>query len=571
MMRDIVKELNEVNKTYIFGEDTCTKISKLYNQELKNSLNKLQQYELILNEAYLPILSEDKLLNSIIDWPDIIKYGLSNNEAIEYFKNRSSMKDITLDRKYFFYELILNFCEKKDKRAQANDTIKILKLLIHNKIKNSSNFKIFTILYLRFIILSSKYKLVDDVFIISMNKEYLGMIKYNKEGFYSSILFFRAFFNKYNNKTPYYNEILDLFNIIIERMEQQFLKTPKPEFSALIGDIYKRINDVEKRDFFYKKEIDDFFKINENATVQNRMRFQLGYFPDKMNLSRDIKYRFDELKKLSIKNSNEIINNKDELFSMDRDSEMEEYLYKILEKVKISYEKEKDKNKLDYLIFCIFHEAYNIEQLNESNINKEGVSSIYLNTLSKISYKGQINKTKDINLNFFFMTIHYTITLFLNLDNEVNWVRKTKNKILQDLKRINLLDEHKEQYKISIKHFSNQNYMEFMYMAPALIENILKKYLIQIEGDVISYRAGHFTDKTLNQVMEELQKDSKCYMDKSILKLISYILIDSDGMNLRNEILHGNFKDKDFNKQNAMFIYIILIYLIRYFYYDEKI
>jgi DNA polymerase elongation subunit (family B) len=141
---------------------------------------------------------------------------------------------------------------------------------------------------------------------------------------------------------------------------------------------------------------------------------------------------------------------------------------------------------------------------------------------------------------------------------------------LENIKSLKILEGYEEQYKIAIHHFSNENYIEFMYMSPVLIENILKKYLIQIEGDSISYRNGKFTDKTLEQVIEKLLEDDKCYIDKTILKIISYILVDSNGMNLRNEILHANFSDDYFNKVNAMNIYIILIFLIRYFYSSKE-
>ncbi|WP_421716918.1 DUF4209 domain-containing protein [Arcobacter arenosus] len=70
--------------------------------------------------------------------------------------------------------------------------------------------------------------------------------------------------------------------------------------------------------------------------------------------------------------------------------------------------------------------------------------------------------------------------------------------------------------------------------------------------------------------MNQIIDDENCYIDKYILHYIFYILVVNDGLNLRNNILHGNFFDICFLKTNAMFIYMILIYLIRYFKYDQN-
>lgn len=138
----------------------------------------------------------------------------------------------------------------------------------------------------------------------------------------------------------------------------------------------------------------------------------------------------------------------------------------------------------------------------------------------------------------------------------------------KQVRGIKIIDEYRLQFTKAVKYFSDNQYMEFMYMSPTLIEIILKQYLYQINGDALSFRES-LVEKTLNQIIDELIKDDNCYIDKNILKYISYIMVENVGMNIRNEILHGNYKDDYFNIYQAMNLYIILIYLIRYFAYDQ--
>ena len=141
-MRDILKELDEVNKTYIL-EEYKTNFMITVENEKRNNLSELQKYELDLNENNFPILDRQKLFKSIIDWPDINKYNISDKDLIEYFKNRSLMENITLDRKYFFHELILSFCRGKDKKIYAKDKIEVNIPLI--KYKKTNSFAPFTL------------------------------------------------------------------------------------------------------------------------------------------------------------------------------------------------------------------------------------------------------------------------------------------------------------------------------------------------------------------------------------------------------------------------------------------
>lgn len=570
VMKDILKELDEVNKTYILKRVNCDLMKKVYEHELI-SLNKLQQYELVLNNNCFQVKTGEKLFNSIIDYPDINKYNISNNELIEYFKNRSLIEDVTLDRKYFFYELILNFASREDKRKYAKDTFDLLKELLQTRLKDNFNEDTFFIMYLRFIILNEHYKFKEDTFILDINKEYTKNINPELEFFYDSITFFRTFLGKYTkDKVAYYNEILNSFNIFTEIMSQEFLKT-RPIFSKVIGDIYNKIGDNDKKECFYKKKIDDFFKLLEDNTITNKLILQATSFDKVMNLSKDIKYRFDELKELHKKNSEFLSENKDKIFTSQNGILWEEFndiFNKAFENIKYKYENVDD--KIDYLCFDLFYAIFNSKQFEHHKNNKtedQVFAEVFFNNTVCMDFKGQLHKSKDKEFHSFFRSRFFFNNILLKLDDEKGFVKEIQGVILENIKSLKILDGFQEQYKIAIEHFKNENYIEFMYMGPVLIENILRKYLIQIKGDSVSYRNGEFKDKTLNQVIEKLLEDDKCCMDKTILKIISHILVDSDGMNLRNEILHANFHDDYFNKGNAMYIYIILIYLIRYFYY----
>ncbi len=327
-----------------------------------------------------------------------------------------------------------------------------------------------------------------------------------------------------------------------------------------------------------KKKIDDFFKIVENNTVKNKLILQMTSFENIMKLSKNIKYRFDELKELNKNNSKFLAQNKHKIFTSQNDIESEELstiFNKTLEDIKYKYEKVyvQIEDKIDYLCFNLFHSTFNSEAFehhkNSKTEDKRFIEAFF-NISVNMDYKGQLHKIKDKDFYSFFEIMVYFKNILLVLDYEKSFVKEIEGVILENIKSLKILEGYEEQYKIAIHHFSNENYIEFMYMSPVLIENILKKYLIQIEGDSISYRNGKFTDKTLEQVIEKLLEDDKCYIDKTILKIISYILVDSNGMNLRNEILHANFSDDYFNKVNAMNIYIILIFLIRYFYSSKE-
>ena len=166
-MRDILKELDEVNKTYIL-EEYKTNFMITVENEKRNNLSELQKYELDLNENNFPILDRQKLFKSIIDWPDINKYNISDKDLIEYFKNRSLMENITLDRKYLFHELILSFCRGKDKKIYAKDTFDLLKEVLQTRLKDNFKDSTFFILYLRFIIIKEIYNFGEDDFILDL-------------------------------------------------------------------------------------------------------------------------------------------------------------------------------------------------------------------------------------------------------------------------------------------------------------------------------------------------------------------------------------------------------------------
>lgn len=61
-MRNILKELDEFNKTYILKKDN-TDFMKIVEKGERDNLNELQRYELDLNESYFEFKTDEKLFN----------------------------------------------------------------------------------------------------------------------------------------------------------------------------------------------------------------------------------------------------------------------------------------------------------------------------------------------------------------------------------------------------------------------------------------------------------------------------------------------------------------------------
>lgn len=60
-MRNILKELDEFNKTYILKKDNTDFMKIVEKGGERDNLNKLQRYELDLNESYFEFKTDEKL------------------------------------------------------------------------------------------------------------------------------------------------------------------------------------------------------------------------------------------------------------------------------------------------------------------------------------------------------------------------------------------------------------------------------------------------------------------------------------------------------------------------------
>ena len=62
-MRNILKELDEFNKTYILKKDNTDFMKIVEKGGERDNLNELQRYELDLNESYFEFKTDEKLFN----------------------------------------------------------------------------------------------------------------------------------------------------------------------------------------------------------------------------------------------------------------------------------------------------------------------------------------------------------------------------------------------------------------------------------------------------------------------------------------------------------------------------
>ncbi|MCG3683859.1 DUF4209 domain-containing protein [Aliarcobacter butzleri] len=570
-MNSILNKLNQFNEFYVL-EQYQTKQMDTFDSNLLNELNVFQKYELSLNQEYFYINGYEKIDESIMEFGDIKNCNISFNELSAYLDKRLKTK-LSVDRKYFFQELLLNFCEQKDKLRYAKNVIETLKVLIENKLNTENEIDLILKLYMRYIILTERYQILDENFIIDINAKYIKRLD-THEDFYISINFFNKFFSKYKKNMTYYNSLINTFNSFTEQADTKLLNEyhPNKRYAARIAEIYEKINDYNKKVYFYQKEIDNTLEYCKDVTINNAFINQHILIDNLNYANKKTNYKVKELKELASKVADCISENYNKIFYSIENDEIQKNAQELFEIIKKEYERiEIHEEKIDYLLLSLFHSFYNKEQF-ENHIKNKKISFLdeVFSSATFTDHKGYSYSVKNKEAFTFF---NHSTTLINNilivLDNATKWVELATNIISEDIKTLKILDNYKIQYQKTIDNFKNKQYIEFMYMAPTLIENILKKFLIQINGDVLTFRADSLIEKTLNQIIAELIEDENCYIDKYILRYISYILVDNDGLNLRNNILHGNFSDNYFFKTNAMFIYVILIYLIRYFKYDQ--
>lgn len=573
-MNSILESLNNFNQNYILKIYQEEKIQD-FDEELINKLSKIEKYEFILNKSPLVICRYEDLYKHFIDFGKLNIHNITFDELSDYFKDKLKTK-ITLDRKYFFQELLLHFCEQQQKRIYAEDTIKELKLLIESKLTNiNTDYDLFLRLYVRYIILTKQFDFIDNNFIVNINNIYINNLNL-KENFLETIHFFKFIFKRYDKNMYCYRDLEDAFDCFVKKAEIEILNQNENVYrkEILIAEVYEILKNYNKKTIFYQKPIDNILFKYQNLSIDNIFQIQ-NIIDGSLKISKKINnYKAKELKLLASKIADLISKNANKFFvnKSANESEINEALLDFFYELKKGYEKSKNKEeKIDYLVFYFFHDLYKEERFN--NWCKDNEKSNFITSLFCMSYtnfKGYSYNVKDTKRFKFFNQNSCIINhLLFNLDIDTRWVDYTADVILQDIKTLNIISHHEKQYEKAINNFKDEQYIEFMYIAPALIENILKKFLHNIEGEFLSFRDNGLIEKTLNQIIEELINNSDCYMDKNILRYISYILVDNHGPNLRNEILHGNFNDNLFSKYNAMFIYIILIYLIRYFKNDQ--
>lgn len=573
----IITELNTYNKSYtleIYQKDRMSDITKNLND---SSLESGYKYELALNSDFLHFNGYDKLEESIISWIDLNKFMLTTDELLLYI-NKRLLTHLSIDRIYFFNEMRYYYCPQKEKKNYAIKLIKSLKNCLLNKLENNSGFDLILRLVTRFLIITERFHIEEIIFINNILENYLCKLNVNQD-FYISIHFYEFIFNKYNNKSYFYDTIVSFFEKFANKIDLELINygyNPYREYGSSLAIIFKRINNYNQKLYFYKKEIDNaLLECNDMKT--NTMVVQ-SYVNYAALISKKINnYKAKEIKLLFQKVSKYISEHNNRLFAPLESKELEQSNLEYYKSIESLYNKTSNtEEKLDFVIWIMFYESFNVERFNQylkdKKVSDNGFLSPFFNNQIIIDPKGFSYNIEDNDKFTFFkyMTLLQN-NLFLYLDHCQNWIKMSEDIVFEDIENLKLIKaEYKNQFKITIESFYKRDYIQFMYIAPSLIELILKSFLEKIEGELLSITGEHFTEKTMSQIISALREDENSYLDTCILEYISYILVSKEGLNLRNNILHGNFNDYAFNKSNAMYIYIILIYLIRYFVNDES-
>lgn len=574
-MNQVLQELDKFNKTYKI-ETFLNRIEGDFAPKSVSKLNGLQKFELHISQDYFNINSYELLDISLVQLENLDSFSITKKELVDYILTRLKT-NLSKDRIYFFYELLLYYCEQKDKKKYAILTIQSLKDCLHYKIKNENDNDLILRLFTRFIVISKRFKLEESSFIKKIINGYLLKIDIQKD-FYITLYFFEFVFAKYDKKMLFLTELISFYESFVRMTNDKILCNPYDpykRYAQKIAEIFELVNDYTNKVKYYKKEIDNTLLYCEDITVSNVMRNQSIVQSNLLISGKKIKskYKFKELTVLAKKISEYISKNYEKFFSSVKDEELSKKIKEYFDSVNNIFQKiENPSNKIDYIIYEIFHfEFYTIKFENWNKERKKGFFETFFPSTTRIDHKGYIHNISNEEMFLFFnTTVDLTNRLYLYLDYYSNWVKVSKSLLLEDINKLKLIDkQYKKQFKKAIRSFCNGNYIEFMYMAPTVIEIILKGFIEKIDGKLFSLKGNSLEEKTLTQVLNSLREDDNSYLDNYILHYISFILVDKEGLNLRNNVLHGNFVDGAFNKYNAMFIYVVLIYLIRYFVNDE--
>jgi hypothetical protein len=533
--------------------------------------NNFQKYELDLFQSYLIINQYANLELDLITWPEPKKYSLDNNDLIEHIQMRLG-DNLSIDMTYFYNELIYHLLEKNQKRNYSSELLENLKKIINYKLNNDYDLELILRLLYRFIFVSKLSKFENEEFLKATVQTILKCIDIENE-FYISFNFFENIYTKTRKNDKYRPILINFYDKFSNLIEKKLLSdSSNIHIASRIASIYGKCNNEKRKVYFYKIDIDYAIDTMQDISKDTAMRYQ-SILEDKLKIANQIRYKQKEIKSLLQRTAKFISENYGSFFQGIQDDEVQKIVSQYFEAYEHEYKKvAKDKEKIDFILFYIFHLSYYSVQYEVYLKNKK--SDDFLETflpIKKITdHKGYSHTIEDVDSFGYFNSFAQTNNnLFLYLDHKYNWVDISLNILLEDIESLNMIDGNKEQFKKAINLFDNQQYMEFMYMAPALIEMLLKNYLIKINGDILSAQRGSLVEKSCNQVINELKNDENSYLDKNILDYIAYAMVENHGLNLRNNISHGNFPDGAYNKSNSMYLYIILTYLIKYFENDQ--
>jgi hypothetical protein len=578
-MNKILEELEKFNESFVLESYQSNRMQEFDSKEVEE-LNKFQRYELELNQDFLQFNHYEDLKETIFinNLGDLNYFDIDRSELIDYIEMKLIQK-LSIDRKYFFNEMRLYFCDQVNKRDYAHDTLESLKTCINEKLKSEFDYSFILQLSARLVILVQTYKINEYSFIeeIICNK-ILNESDY-KSNFFLLIRFYKFLFDEYKKKID--DVIMNQFNSFSDDIKRTLLTTlydPSRHYAARIAEVYEIVNDYNKKVYFYQREVDNALeKIRDFCEAGEAFRFQSTIKYILIISHKKITYKTKEVKALAKKIANCIKNNTNKIFpkiQVDENNEMQKIANDAYEIIKSNFKKTTDDGeKIDYLLFCELYTNFSTQSYEESlkNQKEHGFFKLFFPNSTRINHHGySYDIKKDYKLfNFLNHSVSFFNYLFLRLDFDYNWV-KISNKILIDnTDNIQIISGYEKQYKTALKLFEEEKYIEFMYISPGLIENILRTYLYEINGEALSFRSDNPIEKTLNQILEELIKDDNCYIDKYFLEYIDFVLVDNTGINLRNDIVHGTFHDGFFNNSNSMYLYVILVFLMRYFYYDQ--
>jgi len=116
------------------------------------------------------------------------------------------------------------------------------------------------------------------------------------------------------------------------------------------------------------------------------------------------------------------------------------------------------------------------------------------------------------------------------------------------LKSIYVDDEIYKYYLKFEKYYAPQSAFEFIHMAVILIEKILRQMYKEVKGtNITPQRRNAQTQFNVN--LQDIMRDSQFqeFLGTDLYHYLDYILIDDEGLNLRNNALHGFFKIENYN------------------------